>query len=208
MKIIPAINEIEISEAVKKLAALENVCDWAQVDIADGIFLERKTNFGPADLAGLKTNLNLEIHLMVDNPEEDLAAWLALPAVKRAVVHIEAVENWKKILEIGAAAGKEIGAVVDLETEKEMIVPLLEKICCFVFMGVTPGSSGRQFHSEILEKMKWLKEARPSIMAGLDGGVNLETIGMIKVAGADAAYSGSFVFSGDPKEKIDLLLQA
>lgn len=195
MKIIPAINEIEITAVTKKLALLEGVCDWAQIDIADGFFVEKKTNFNAQDLSPIKTTLNLEIHLMVDNPEEEIERWLKIPTVQRAIIHLEAISDWQKIAFTKTKTDKEIGIAIDLETEKEKIIPFLERTNFFLFLGVSPGSSGQKFQIEVLDKISWLKELLPRSVISLDGGINLETTQMIKTAGVDIVYSSSFIFN-------------
>src|SRR3989344_2305684 len=97
MQIIPAINceNFEcVKEKLQKAAEFfPSVGGWVQIDIADGKFTPHKTWNNPKDLLNIKdqlSNINLEIHLMLENPLDAIDDWIKAEA-KRIIVHYEAI---------------------------------------------------------------------------------------------------------------------
>src|SRR3990167_2716117 len=105
MKIIPAVNEVDFSkikEKIEKAAEFFPSAEgWIQIDIADGKFTSHKTWNNPRALRELRIQnselrkLNLEIHLMVENPQDVVDDWIGAGA-KRIIVHHEAVVDFAK----------------------------------------------------------------------------------------------------------------
>ena len=67
-EVIPAILEKEFPEIEKKIHLVENLIAWVQIDLADNTLVPNTTFLDPAPFIGIKTNVNLELHLMVKNP--------------------------------------------------------------------------------------------------------------------------------------------
>jgi ribulose-phosphate 3-epimerase len=196
MRVIPVINEIEIDEVQKKIELIKDIFDWVQIDISDGIFTSRKTNFGPIEIEKIKADLNLEIHLMISEPEKSIEKWLNIPNVKRVIIHLEEIEK-----DFPLPRDKEIGLAISPSTEWEKIEQYLNKTNFFLFLGVNPGPSGQKFQSTVLENIKKLRRNKPEAIIGVDGGVNLDTIEQIKSAGTDIAYSTSYLFNSPDIKK-------
>ena len=72
---------------------------WVQIDITDGKFVPTKTNIGLEDLRYFTERVNVEFHLMINRPEEVISEWARVGS-KRIIVHIEAIENMDKLLDI------------------------------------------------------------------------------------------------------------
>ena len=72
-------------------------------------------------------------------------------------------------------------------------------------MSVNPGFGGQKFIPAVVEKIKAIKKMRADIDIEVDGGITDETIKVCADAGANIFVAGSYVFSGDYKERIDLL---
>ncbi len=212
MKIIPAINEINFDEVIKKIDLMNGRTDWIQIDIFDGIFVERKTWNDPKKLLELnnKSNINIEIHLMVEFPEDKIGDWLDIDIVKRVVVHKNAIVNKGKFLEIMRGTNKEIGLAID-KSESVSFLDEMEKddgwkeiissINFFIIMGVEPGSSGQEFDISILDKIRAIKQKRKDSIVAVDGGINPQTAMACFSAGADIVYSSSYIFNSDDIDK-------
>ena len=136
MQIIPAIN-CEDFECVK--AKLQKAADflpaggWVQLDIADGKFTKHKTWNSPLALSSLishLSSLNIEVHLMVENPLEMINDWVEA-GVKRIIVHLEAfaVEQSDFLkLRNRREAGLpkvEIGLAINPKTSVKKVIPYI-----------------------------------------------------------------------------------
>ena len=72
-------------------------------------------------------------------------------------------------------------------------------------MTVNPGFGGQKFIPEMIQKIKDLRKINKNIDIEVDGGINDKTAKLVKEAGANVLVAGSYIFSGNYKEKIDSL---
>ena len=186
MKVIPTINCVHFECVKEKLKAAAKFSSWAQIDIADGTFTPNNTWNAPEDLK--KPQIDLEIHLMTENPEKAINDWLETGA-KRIIVHIETIKDLK--LKTG---NFELGLAINPETPVEKLAPYLNNIKFVLILGVEPGLSGQKFNDGVLEKIKFLKTNYPDVIIEVDGGINLETAKLCKEAGANILVSGSYIW--------------
>ena len=213
MKIIPAINETDFSELEKKIKKSAEFSDWVQIDIADGKFTPHKTWSNPKEISNLKSqisNLNFEIHLMVENPQEVIDDWIKVGA-KRIFVHYEALaEVGRKnpdtnasdilnfILEKGRSANVEIGLAISPITRIEEIVPYFDKVKHIQILAVDPGLAGQKFQTSVLDKIRLLeRNGFVDVIVEVDGGINLKTANCCKEAVADILASASYIWNND-----------
>lgn len=206
MLIIPAINCPDsecIKERLKKAAEFSN---WVQIDIADGKFTEHKTWDKPEELLGFRIQnpefrTNIEVHLMVENPEEIIDDWVKAGA-QRVIAHLEAIEDLR--LKNKNLRDCELGLAINPETPVEDLIPWVsvnlrkvsvnQRIGFIQLLAVPPGKSGQEFDTRVLDKIKFLKKNYPDVIIEVDGGINLETARMCKEAGADILAAGSFIW--------------
>jgi len=207
MIIIPVINcHFKDDECVlEKIKKIEEISDWVHLDVADGVFTFNKTWNNPLKWKNFLTKLNLEVHLMVENPEEVIEDWLKAGA-KRIIFHWETIktkqnieETISKILAFKEKYNAEIMMAICVETALEEIKPFLEKFNYFQILAVFPGPSGQKFLWPALNKIKQLKELKPNAIIEVDGGINPEIVKKIKEAGAEIAVSGSYIFHNQNK---------
>ncbi|MBI5079455.1 ribulose-phosphate 3-epimerase [Candidatus Wolfebacteria bacterium] len=212
MKIIPAINCPDFDCVKEKLEKAAEFSDWAQIDVADGKFTPHKTWNNLEDILNLKSafarsksqegpilNLNLEIHLMTENPQDAIDDWFKAGA-KRIIVHLEVVQDLE-LFKNKNLKPCEIGLAINPETPVEKLVPYLGDIKFIQALAVNPGLSGQKFQPSVLEKIKFLKKNYPDVIIEVDGGINLETAKLCKEAGADILVSGSYVWNSENKKK-------
>ena len=197
-EIIPAILTNNLNDFKNKLKQVKNLTDWLQVDIMDGKFVNN-TSIKLTDLEKIKIPFNLEIHLMVFNPEKYFQNCQKLKA-KRVIFHFEAVKNPSKILKEMEKYSFEKGIAINPDTEVEKIKPYLKNFDLVLLLGVKPGFQGQKFNPIVLKKIKQLKPPHQKfgvgakkIKIGVDGGVKLSNIGKIAQAGADNLVVGSYL---------------
>ncbi len=202
--IIPAILESDIHELQHKLDLLAEVVDYAQIDLMDGQFVET-VSVRPEELNSLRTNLFLEAHLMVKRPAEWLP-FLNPDVFKRIYFHIEAVPKPAELISAIKEAGFEVGLAINPDTPIEAIKEYAEYVDGVLFLSVVPGAQGREFHPEVLAKIKEfsLEFTGPDI--GLDGGVTESNIFSVAEAGVTNICVGSAIFAnGDIRNNIQQL---
>ncbi len=203
MEVIPVINCLDRRCVEERVAAAKRFLPpghFLHVDVADGVFTFHRTWNDAGGWRALDIPFPLEVHLMVERPEEWIAPWLAAGA-KRFIVHAETVDEdaLKQIKKQCDASGAEVMLSSNPETPVEDLAPYLDSVSRFQILAVNPGLAGQKFLPLSLEKVKWLKEALPHAILEVDGGITPETAREAKSAGADIIVSASYIFgSKDP----------
>ena len=203
--IIPAILTDNIREIQDKLDKLAEVIEFVQIDFMDGKFVDN-VSVKPEELRQLETDINLEAHLMVRNPDQWLPH-LSPDVFKHIYFHIEAVPEPEDLIRQIKGIGHEVGIALNLETSSEIIEPYTEYLEAVLFMSIAkPGWQGEQFHPEVLEKIKEFWKEYPDINTGIDGGVDENNIAEISEAGVHNIYVGSALFAqGNVKDNLEKL---
>ncbi len=194
MKLIPTINEETFEEIKRKMEIIAPFTDWIQIDVSNNTFSPHITWSNPQDLLTIQNSLNIEVHLMIADPENTLEEWLKIPNIKRVIIHYEATNNIEKNLEIAKKYGKELGLAVNPETSWELLTKYLDRIKFIQLLAVNPGLAGQEFHLRILDKIRTLRDYKKNVIIEIDGGVNLNVAKLVKEAGADIINSSSFIF--------------
>ena len=190
-EIIPAILTADAEDLKEKLEKLQGLTDWVQIDIGDGEFAPSET-IGVKELASLKSDFKIGLHLMVSKPQDYLAA-AKQAGVARVIFSIEAVDDPKALLEEIKSQGQEAGIALNPETPIEKVKPFLDQADTILLLSVNPGRQGQEFIPEVLTKIKNLKAVNSKIKIEADGGINLTNIKQVAEAGADYLVVGSAI---------------
>lgn len=203
MEIIPSIIAKDFSEVKSKLAGLDGLVNWAELDIMDGVFVPEYTwpinptegRQAAEDLNDIGGKIKISAHLMVEYPETIVDDWQDL--VDRLVIHYESTNNIDKIIE---SAGPHIGLAIALElhTPVEKIYEYLGKIKTVQLMSIEKvGYSGEKFNESVFEKIRTLKTNWPDVKIIVDGGVNLENGKRLAEAGVSGLVVGSQIWRAE-----------
>lgn len=187
--------------------------DWIHVDVMDGHFVPNIT-IGPLIVEAIRprTSLPLDVHLMIDNPDQYIQTF-AQSGADWITVHQEASPHLHRtvhaIKELGVRAGVALNPATPLST----VEYVLEDLDMVLLMTVNPGFGGQSFIRGILEKIRALRlmadKRGLSLHIEVDGGINAETAKEVVAHGADVLVAGSYVFGADDRgERIQSLKEA
>jgi ribulose-phosphate 3-epimerase len=173
------------------------------VDVMDGHFVPNIT-IGIPVVESLRkaTRLPLDVHLMIERPEEYIERFVRAGAT-RVLVHEEATAHLDRALAMIREHGAEAGAAINPATPVVMLTEVLDKVDTVLVMSVNPGFGGQKFIRGALEKIRQLNQLRSrynaSFRIGVDGGVDLGNIAELAQAGANTFVAGSSIFhTSDP----------
>jgi ribulose-phosphate 3-epimerase len=210
MKVIPVINCPDVECVQKKIAVAKTFLaegDWLHLDVTDGSFATYQTWADSLEWGKLKSPFALEVHLMVEHPEEYVDDWLAAGA-RRLIVHTESLtpQSMHEILSTAARYHGEVMLSSKPESISEELTLYFRYFAAFQVLAVQPGSAGQKFLPFVTEKIRFLREELPDAIIEVDGGMNLETALQVKEAGADTIVSASYIFNAaDPKKAYEEL---
>ena len=169
------------------------------LDVMDGHFVDNLT-MGPVVVEAVRpaTELPFHSHLMISNPLRYVERF-ADAGSDLVVFHVEADDAIEDVIEAIVRAGKRPGIALNPETPHEAALPYLDAVDLVLVMTVNPGWGGQSFITEVMPKLEALREAvdrrGKGLEIGVDGGVNLETIGHAHAAGGDVLVTGSALYS-------------
>lgn len=181
--------------------SVEKYADWLQVDVMDGHFVPN-LSFGAPVIRNLTTKLPLDIHLMVENPEDRLEEFLALK-VAHITFHAEATDHATREALIAAIhdGGATVGIALNPAIPVAAIDDVLKKIDLVLIMSVEPGFGGQEFLHDVLPKAQELRQRFPRLMIQMDGGITAETAACCREAGANNLVAGSAIFGAKDRKK-------
>lgn len=182
----------QVSEAEKHGA------DWLHVDVMDGRFV-RPISMGQMVTATCRriTDLPLDVHLMVQQPEGMLASF-AEAGADHITVHAEAVEQLNKTLQQIKDLGCKAGVSLKPATPVAAIEDALALADIVLVMSVEPGYGGQAFMPAALPKVRELRQkldaAKPDALIVIDGGIDAETLPAALEAGVNVFVAGSSIY--------------
>ena len=196
----------------EEMDALNECVEWIHFDVMDAHFVPNLT-FGPgiAQQVRKNTELFLDVHLMVDDPEH-YAEVFAKAGADSIVFHYEVfndIDECVRLLDKIHGMYLKAGISIKPGTPVEVIKPLLDKVDIFLVMSVEPGFGGQSFMPEALDRIQELSDYRKEkgldFIIEVDGGVTDRNAHDLIIRGADALVAGSYVFNGDIRANVEKL---
>ncbi len=189
-------NFLQLGEAIQ--ACVDAGIEWFQLDVMDGHFVPN-ISFGPLIVRACReaTDAFLDVHLMISEPHRYLEAFHDAGA-DLLTVHIEAVSQIKETIHQIHRLGVKAGVALNPETPEEVMLDVIDSVDLVLVMSVHPGFAGQHFIPSTPEKIRRVRELldQHGSQAHLqvDGGIDVETVGLALDAGADVFVAASAIF--------------
>lgn len=214
VQIAPSILAADFARLADALAiAAEGGADLVHVDVMDGRFVPNLT-IGPPVVAAIKkaSRLPIDVHLMIENPEETLDRYLDAGA-DWVSVHVEATRHLQRCLDTIRRGGARAGAVLNPATPVGALSESWGDLDYAVVMSVNPGKGGQPFLRHAIDKVRRLRDegraSRSNAPIEVDGGVDSGNAGDLAAAGAEILVAGTSVYGqDDPRKAIEELRAA
>lgn len=213
VELAPSILSADFAHLADNVQAVaEGGATLIHVDVMDGHFVPNIT-IGPPVVASLRkfTGLPLDCHLMIENPDQFISAFVDAGA-DWISVHQEACIHLNRTLEHIRSLGANPGVVINPATPVGTLEEVLDIVDHVLVMSVNPGFGGQKFIPSTLDKVRKLAALRAARRANfrieIDGGIGTDTIAEAVRAGVEILVAGNAVFGhGNPRENTQRLLK-
>lgn len=189
----------KISEAIKIVG--ESGADVIHMDVMDGHFVPNIT-FGPKMIRDVNkiTNLPLDVHLMISEPEKYITDF-AEAGADWISVHFETCLHLNRVVNQIKENKCKAGVVINPATTIDSLFDILPYADFVLLMSVNPGFGGQKFIENSFSKLKSLKQyidkMKYNIFIEMDGGIDLTNIRKLSEAGVDVFVCGNSVFGAE-----------
>jgi ribulose-phosphate 3-epimerase len=202
VKIAPSILAADFARLAEEIQQVEAAgADLLHVDVMDGHFVPNMT-IGPPVIKAINTvtRLPLDVHLMVEEPDALLPAFIEAGSAN-LTVHVEACRHLHRTIQIIKDAQLRASVVLNPATPLCMVHEILPELHMVLLMSVNPGFGGQSFIPSTLDKIRTLKQEITArhlqVAIEVDGGIKPTNARMIREAGADILVAGTAIF-GQP----------
>ena len=210
-KLATSILDVDFTCLKRELRKIESGgADLIHLDIMDGNFVPN-ISFGPRIVESIKsiTSLPLEVHLMVEKPENHIKSFVDAGG-DIIIVHYETSKHLDRLIQTINESNVKSGIALNPATPLGVIEYLISKIDFLLIMTVNPGFGGQKFIPEMIDKIKKARKIidnqKKPISLEVDGGINLDNISEVMKAGVEIIVIGQLISkSANPEMTIKKL---
>lgn len=200
IKLAPSILSADFSRLGEQVAEVAGAgADYIHVDVMDGHFVPNITIGAPV-VASLRsrTDLPLDVHLMVEQPEAHISQF-AEAGANIITVHVEAAKHLHRLVESIKHSGVKAGVALNPATPLNSLDEVLPLLDLVLIMTVNPGFGGQTFIRSAMDKIvrmrTILNERQLRAELEVDGGITVLLVPEVAKAGADVLVAGAAIFN-------------
>ncbi len=188
----------------KQMEKVAHFANSVHIDLTDGIFAEPKTV--SAEDAWWPVGIKADFHLMIKDPEPAARA-AAKHHPHLIIVHAEASGSFEEFAGFCRQQHIKVGVALLQKTPPDIILPALQLVDhVLIFSGNLGHQGGSRVNFQLLDKVKILKNHKPELEIGWDGGINDQNISQLAFAGVDVFNVGGFIQkAADPQKAFHAL---
>ena len=193
VKIAPSILSADFSKLGEAVQSVSDA-EYLHLDVMDGSFVPEIT-IGAGVVKSLRnlSTATFDVHLMVEHPETQIDSFVAAGA-DIITFHSEATKHAHRLIQKIHSTGIRAGIALNPATPLISIEEVLTDVDQVLVMTVNPGYGGQKFISNMLGKIRALREKFERDIE-VDGGINEKTSELVRDAGANILVAGSAVFN-------------
>lgn len=188
--VCPAILAANKADYQKQIENIAHFVHRIQIDLTDGLFTQPKT-VEPEE-AWWPVGVSADLHLMYTNP---------MPAIQKilhhkphlVIVHAEAEGDFSQVIDFCSNHSVKVGVALLPQTAPEKIFSALDDIDHVLIFSGDLGSFGGRADLNLLDKVRVLKQQKPNIEIGWDGGINDQNVSELVFGGVDVLNVGGFI---------------
>lgn len=205
IKISPSVLACDFARMEEEIKRVDSFADYLHIDVMDGMFVPN-ISFGMPVIRSIRkvTDIIFDVHLMIEKPERYIDDFVNVGA-DIITIHYESTSDPAGVLKKIKSAGKKAGISIKPATDVSVLLPLLPLCDLALVMTVEPGFGGQKFMSDMMPKVRELRNIIRQNGLGIeievDGGINVNTAALAASAGADVFVAGSSVFASSDAEK-------
>jgi ribulose-phosphate 3-epimerase len=209
-RIAPSILSADFGRLRDEIQAVEAAgADYLHIDVMDGHFVPNIT-FGPTMVEAIRkiSCLPLDVHLMIQNPDQFIPAF-AQAGADILAVHLEVCPHLNRTIHLIRDSSVVPAVVLNPSASLFLLDQILEDVDMVMLMSVNPGFGGQKFIPNSVQKIRDLRTMitgrNLSVDIEVDGGLTPDNVQEVCRAGADVIVAGSAIFnSHDYRERIKL----